>query len=110
MGKRLTARDIVHTFTPGDYSGDPTDDEQLGAFWKQRYEQSRWSPTVMGSDDGRQSLFDSIKEKGQQKPVSLNMKTREILDGHHRIAAMYHINPDQFVKYRAWGRMGVEES
>lgn len=102
MGKRLTARDIVHTFTPGDFSGDPTDNEQLGDFWRQRYEQSKWTPTISGSGSGGTSLFESIKEKGQQKPVSLNMDTKEILDGHHRIAAMYRLNPDQFVKYRAW--------
>lgn len=97
MPKRLTARDIVHTFTPGDFAGDTSDDDQMGDFWRQRYEQSKWTPS-----SGNTSLFESIKEKGQQKPVSLNLDTKEILDGHHRIAALYRLNPNQFVKYRAW--------
>ena len=101
MGKRLTARDIVHTFTPGDYTGDPQDNDSLGLFWKNRLEQAKWSPSIMGSGS-TQSLYDNIKEHGQKKPVSLNLETKEILDGHHRLASLYHLNPNQFVKYRAW--------
>jgi hypothetical protein len=99
--KRLTARDIVHNFVPGDYSGDPDDQDMLGDFWKNRYQQSKWSPMVSGSGE-KDSIYDSIEKEGQKKPVSLNLETKEILDGHHRIAAMYHMNPDQFVKYRSW--------
>jgi len=101
MRKRLTAREIVHTFTPGDYSGDPQDNDSLGLFWKDRLSQAKWSPVVAGSET-KQSLFDDIKEHGQKRPISLNLETKEILDGHHRLAALYHLNPNQFVKYRGW--------
>lgn len=97
MARRLTAQQIINEFTPGDYPGDVEDHEQLGNFWKQRLEQSRWSSSVMGG-----GLYEDIKAHGQKKPVVLNMETKEILDGHHRIAAMHHINPDQFVRYRSW--------
>ena len=95
--KRLTAREIVHTFTPGDYAGEPNDNDALGFFWKDRISQAKWT----GNNEG-QSLYDDIKQNGQKKPISLNMETKEILDGHHRLASLYHLNPDQFVKYRAW--------
>lgn len=99
MGKRLTAREIIDTFTPGDYTGQGTaagDPEK--SFWDERLKQAKWSP----KSGERPSLFDDIKESGQKKPVSLNMDTKEILDGHHRIAVIAHLNPNQFVKYRAW--------
>lgn len=113
MGKRLTARKIMETFEPGDYVSDsetehgmtvpktPSDYDyepvtDVNEFWNRKLQNAK-----LGTKDSP-SLYDSIKREGQKKPISLNMETKEILDGHHRLAVLYHLNPDQFVKYRSW--------
>lgn len=42
-------------------------------------------------------LYDSVREHGVHIPISLNEHMMRIVGGHHRLAAMAHINPHQFV-------------
>lgn len=93
--KRITARELTTEWTPGDYSGDPKNEEMLENFWELKLKQAKTPYTG-------ESLYENIKNRGQQSPVSLNFKTKEILDGHHRIAALNNLHPEQFVKYKAW--------
>lgn len=55
-----------------------------------------------------QSLYDSIKEKGVQKPVQVRAATYKwpegdvtdsvaLVDGHHRVFAQNDINPNAFI-------------
>jgi hypothetical protein len=110
MAKRLTAREIMSKFDPGDFNPDwemdtvpktpsdydyePVDD--IDTFWNNKLQDAQFR----GSKD--MSLYDDIKTHGQKKPVVLNMETNEIIDGHHRLAAIHHMNPNQFVKYRSY--------
>jgi hypothetical protein len=114
MAKRLTARDIMNNFDPGDFNPDwemdtvpktisdydyePVSD--LDEFWENKLSSSQFR----GSKE--QSLYESIQSEGQKKPITLNMGTKEIIDGHHRLAAMHHMNPNQFVKYRSFKPRG----
>ena len=58
-----------------------------------------------------QSLYDSIKEKGVQKPVQVRKVTFKwpegdvtestaLVDGHHRVFAQNDINPNAFIPVR----------
>lgn len=53
------------------------------------------------SYDGTSSLYDSIKEKGVHTPIfvgkSYGVPRPVVQNGHHRLAAARHLNPDQFV-------------
>ena len=93
MTKRLTARNIIENYRAGDHSPD----EDKEGFWETKLEDAKFR----GSQ--RSSLYESIQTEGQKKPILLNQKTMEIVDGHHRLAALHHMNPDQFVKYRHIG-------
>jgi hypothetical protein len=53
---------------------------------------------------GHESLYESIEKHGVEHPISLGTSgshgsagKREIVGGHHRLAAAEHINPDQFL-------------
>ena len=94
MGKRLTAQQIMDNYQPGDILRDDTPE----TFWKNKLESAK---TTKVSKD--KTLYEDIKERGQQKPIligSRGMSFPQILDGHHRLAILHHINPNQFVKYR----------
>ena len=52
------------------------------------------------------SLYESIKEKGVQKPVELQRNTKDtkfskkgysLSEGHHRVAAAYDIDPKMYI-------------
>ena len=95
-GKRLTAQQIMDNYKPGDML--PT--QQPEQFWTERLAQAR---TTKISND--KTLYQDLAERGQQKPILLTqgdaLYTKPtIIDGHHRLALMHHINPQQFVKYR----------
>lgn len=84
----------MDNYQPGDmlHSDNPKE------FWNTKLEDTK---TTKVSED--KTLFEDIAERGQQKPIligSRGMGMSSILDGHHRLAALHHINPDQFVKYR----------
>lgn len=109
MPKRLTARDIIENYEPGDFNPDWEMDtvpktisdydyepvDNIEDFWDRKLEGAKFR----GSQ--HTSLYEDLKNEGQKKPILLNQKTREIVDGHHRLAALHHMNPDQFVKYRS---------
>ena len=94
MGKRLTAQQIMDNYQPGDML--PT--QQPEQFWTERLAQAR---TTKISND--KTLYQDLAERGQQKPITIGYRgfgSPSILDGHHRLAALHHMNPNQFVKYR----------
>jgi len=45
----------------------------------------------------KSGLTGDIKEKGVGLPISLDMHTNTVNDGHHRVAAAHRLNPDQFM-------------
>jgi hypothetical protein len=94
MGKRLTAQQIMDNYQPGDILRHQEPEE----FWGYKLEEAK---TNKISKD--RTLYQDIEERGQQKPITLGYKglgAPSILDGHHRLAALHHMNPNQFVKYR----------
>ena len=58
-------------------------DEEL---WSRKADEASWS-----------GLMDDIRERGVHIPVSLDFANKRVRGGHHRIAAMNHINPHQFI-------------
>ena len=94
MGKRLTAQQIMDNYQPGDMLREDTPE----IFWAGKLESAK---TTQVSKD--KTLYQDLKERGQQKPITIVYKgfgSPSVLDGHHRLAALHHMNPDQFVKYR----------
>lgn len=94
MGKRLTAQQIMDNYQPGDMLREDTPE----TFWAGKLESAK---TTKVSKD--KTLYQDLEERGQQKPITIGYKgfgSPSILDGHHRLAALHHMNPDQFVKYR----------
>lgn len=82
--------DMVHG---GFYGKDISDSEHRNNFWDSKAKEAEES-----------GLLDSIKEHGVKNPVAIyNTRTPNspvtggVLNGHHRIAAAYKLNPDQFV-------------
>lgn len=93
-GKRLTAQQIMDNYQPGDMLRNDTPEN----FWAGRLKNAQ---TTRVSED--KTLYQDLAERGQQKPITIGHRgfgSPSILDGHHRLAALHHINPDQFVKYR----------
>lgn len=80
----MTAREIISEYKPleGDYINEETADE----LWERKANESETN-----------GLLESIRKHGVQIPVSLDHADKEVLGGHHRIAAQYRLNPDQFM-------------
>ena len=94
MGKRLTAQQIMDNYQPGDMLKGDTPE----TFWAGKLESAK---NTKVSED--KTLFEDIADRGQQKAITIGsrgMGMASILDGHHRLAVLHHINPNQFVKYR----------
>lgn len=94
MGKRLTAQQIMDNYQPGDMLSEDAPE----TFWANKLESAK---NTKVSED--KTLYQDIEERGQKKPIvigSRGMGMPSILDGHHRLATLHHINPNQFVKYR----------
>ena len=95
-GKKLTAQQIMDTYAPGDKLAKESADQ----FWNSKLEEAH---ILKVSKD--RSLYEDVKQHGQKKPILLTQggplyTEPTIIDGHHRLALMHHINPQQFVKYR----------
>lgn len=94
MGKRLTAQHIMDNYQIGNSRSNKTDEE----FWADTLETAK--TTKVSAD---KTLFEHITERGQLKPILIGRKSihspAEIFDGHHRLAVLHHMNPNQFVKY-----------
>ena len=93
-GKKLTAQQIMDTYEPGDMSRENTPE----TFWAGKLASAK---EVKVSKD--KTLYQDLEERGQQKPITIGYRgfgSPSILDGHHRLAALHHMNPNQFVKYR----------
>lgn len=80
----MTAREIMDEYEPigGDYIGGETTEE----LWERKADEAEAN-----------GLLDSIKKFGVQVPVSLDHEGKEVMGGHHRIAAQHRLNPDQFI-------------
>jgi len=99
-GKKLTAQQIMDNYQSGEYAAQSDSEASVGRnftsdeFWAGKlYEAQRLR--------GNSSLYQDIEKYGQKKPISLNQEEKEIVDGHHRLVSMYHMNPHQFVRYRS---------
>lgn len=82
-----TARELREHYTPWDYNeqaheGDPE------IMWEQKHEEV-W-------DEG---LYHQIADEGVKKPVNVHHTAhdRELLNGHHRVAAQYDADPEAFI-------------
>lgn len=93
--KRLTAQQIMDTYEPTDKH----ESEFAENFWEDRLDESY---EIKVSKD--KSLHEDIAERGQRKPILLKkaneINKAQIIDGHHRLAVVHHLNPNQFVKYQ----------
>lgn len=97
MGKRLTAQQIMDNYEPGDWNPRTQSKEE---FWDQKLSDAKEPRAIYGG----KSLYENIEEHGQKEPViigSRGMGFPSIFEGHHRLAVMHHMNPNQFVKYRS---------
>ena len=106
-GKRLTAQQIMDTYQSGEYAAQGDAEASVGRnftsdeFWAGKlYEAQRVR--------GEKSLYQDIEKHGQKKPILINQKDQEIVDGHHRLVSLYHMNPHQFVKYRTINRYAYD--
>ena len=101
----MTAKELKEGVTS---SADPH--RGLDNLWAYKLEESktgairnaRYTPT---RNRGTNNLYSSIKEKGVQRPVEIQHnkgdkhtpKGMSIVEGHHRVAAAYDINPHMLV-------------
>ena len=106
-GKRLTAQQIMDNYHSGEHAAYADAEAHAGRnftsdeFWAGKlYEAQRLS--------GDSSLYQNIEKHGQKKPILINQKDKEIVDGHHRLVSLYHMNPHQFVKYRTINRYAYD--
>ena len=94
MGKRLTAQQIMDNYQPGDRVPHETPE----TFWANKLYGAK---TNMVSKE--KTLYQDLEERGQQHPIVIGSReeggTPTILNGHHRLAALHHMNPNQFVNY-----------
>jgi len=95
-GKRLTAQQIMDNYRPGDMAKNETPEQ----FWKHKLTVAKNSNWYWGVEGG-ETLYEDLANNGQRLPILLNHDEKEIVDGHHRLAAMHHINPNQFVNYQS---------
>lgn len=80
----MTPREIMKEYSPigGDFIGNETADQ----LWERKADEAEAN-----------GLLDSVRELGVQVPVSLDHRHKEVMGGHHRIAAQHRLNPDQFI-------------
>jgi len=90
-GKRLTAQQIMDNYKPGDLTSNETPEQ----FWATKLKVAKDSKISEG-----ETLYEDLVNRGQRLPILLNHDEKEIVDGHHRLAVMHHINPNQFVNYQ----------
>ena len=93
--KRLTAQQIMDNYEPADKH----ESEFVENFWEDKLDESY---EIKVSKDI--SLHQHIAERGQLKPILLKKANEtdkaQIIDGHHRLAVLHHLSPNQFVKYK----------
>ncbi len=80
-----TARELKESFYAGDRRGGETVDE----LWNRKLVKSQKRGLFK-----RTSLYDSVEREGVKKPLAVTPENK-LLDGHHRVAAMYEIDPDR---------------
>lgn len=80
----MTPREIMSRHTPnrGDYRTGETTEE----LWKRKADEAE--------DVG---LISHMQDHGVRVPISIDPDFGAIRGGHHRIAGMHRINPDQFI-------------
>ncbi len=77
--------------------------------WNYKLEESRTMPADANKPGGR-TLYDSIAASGVRKPVHLDPRAEQVIDGHHRIAAASEARPDtpMEVRYKARNDQGKD--
>ena len=91
----LTPREIHETYKPIDETlGDRLDADRQG----RKASDVMWDRKVQQAKD--RGLYDEIQQEGVRKPVSLVSGGPDaglVGNGHHRLAASTHIDPDRLV-------------
>jgi hypothetical protein len=97
----MSAREITQQYAPAEtdkhwLSGSQRS-ESSGELWSRKAKEAETGvygdrPYKLRSGE-RGTLYDSIKEEGIEKPVPLGAK--QVIDGHHRVAAQFAIDPDR---------------
>ena len=96
----VAAKMGIRSDTPmGGIGPDQLTDEEA---WNYKLEESRTMPANENKPGGR-TLYDSIAASGVRKPVHLDPRVEQVIDGHHRIAAASEAQPDNpmEVRYKA---------
>lgn len=97
----MTARELRHETTPGDFVarkfGVPQSVEDM---WDRKTRESE-SPRNDYWNDSNESLAALIRREGVKEPVWLThergMPRPTLSDGHHRVAAAHRINPNSLL-------------
>jgi hypothetical protein len=97
----MSGREITQQYAPAE-----TDKHWLSGSQRSESSDELWSRKAKEAETGvygdrpyklrsgeRGTLYDSIKEEGIQKPVPLGRT--QVIDGHHRVAAQFAIDPDK---------------
>jgi hypothetical protein len=99
----MSAREITQQYAPAE-----TDKHWLSGSQRSESSDELWDRKAKEAETGvygdrpyklrsgeRGTLYDSIKEEGIEKPVPLGRT--QVIDGHHRVAAQFAIDPDKQV-------------
>lgn len=103
----MSAHEIKGEYQPldGDRSGYETDDE----VWERKLDEATNNRTHWDDDEGVLTRYpatqtEHIRQHGVTQPVHLgsgnswgDSNKRQVAGGHHRIAVMGHLNPDQLM-------------
>ena len=103
----VAAKMGIRSDTPmGGIGPDQLTDEEA---WNYKLEESRTMPADANKPGGR-TLYDSIAASGVRKPVHLDPRAEQVIDGHHRIAAASEAQPDNpmEVRYKARNDQGKD--
>ena len=98
----MSARQIIATHTPNDRRTSDADDP---AVWARKLEESRQPDDRGARPDGTSSVYEGVERQGvdlgSKTPVMLQNPESvipgyqpRVFDGHHRIAALSHLQPD----------------
>lgn len=89
----MTPKEIMSAYKPNAADKEEIFDDD--GDWREETDEELWNRKA---DEAVMSgLTDDIIQRGVHIPVSLDIEAKRVRGGHHRIAAMNHINPKQFL-------------
>ena len=86
----MTPQEIMDNYEPN-----PFENKWNAEHKRKENTEELWARKADEAD--KSGLTGDIKEKGVGLPISLDMHTNTVNDGHHRVAAAHRLNPDQFM-------------